>query len=863
MCLKFKQIFSLLAVLMISSVLFNVSWQENRGLVVPQAQAVNVWGDWFDQTVGQKSFNDVGFGRKDPRAIIANVVNIAFGLLGVVAIILIMYGGFVWMTAAGNDEKITTAKAILKNASIGLLIVLSTFALAIYVLSRLLLATTGNKTGPGTGSNDGIGLGALGGGIIRSVYPAPQQQDVPRNTAIIVTFREVMDANSICDTVVNGFCAVEAKIKPDSVKIYKTDQGDNISTNLNETRVTSSDNKTFVFVPNAYLGSPSEKIWYSVALTEKIAKASGASAFSLGEFQWKFEVSNKLDLTPPQVLSAGIWPAPDNARDTIGSVKDAVQARGSITVKGVPQIAVANSVAYTASGNSVAINISDARDNLCDGQMDVSINSDLTASVAYNNMPGKVDAPQTNIINRTIATACGFKIILNLGYQAGHSWVLTLVTQKSADYLLVGGNRYAFVGASPKTGEILIDNNLNNLAANIRNALAGDANVSTEASGTTVTVTARVAGRSGNSLALLSSADYSAISINAMSGGSDKANVISVADRPDKPKNAIIQINFNEAVNPLTIAGPAKSVASFIRVVNLNDGSSLDGEFVLSNQYQTVEFLPANECGVNGCGDKIYCLPEDSNLQVELVAAALNAACATDADCAAKIPFNSCSDGICTDSKTQAKYPEGQAGSGIADLANNSLDGNRDTLVRGPVSWFDANLNNVSEGDNFRWSFWISDQLDLGAPTIVATAAGQGDNSVDLDKPIKVTFDKLMLSSSLVSGSIEVAKGNQRITHKLINLWSVAQEPTGYWLGKEDKETSTPPDQEPDITAAIIRHSQFSRSSIYRAQVGSGVKDIYQNCYKPSSGPDCVADQNNTSCCLGVPGQTNDEGNCP
>jgi len=848
---------------MISSVLFNVSWQENRGLVVPEAQAVNVWGDWFDQTIGQNSFNEVGLGRKDPRAIIANIVNIAFGLLGTVAIILIMYGGFVWMTAAGNEEKITTAKAILKNASIGLLIILSAFALAIYVLSRLLFATTGNKPGFGGSNNAGIGLGALGGGVIRSVYPAPEQREVPRNTAIIVTFREDMAADSICDAVANGYCAPGAKIKPDSIKIYKTDQGDNNSTNLNDTRVASSDNRIFVFTPASYLGSPSEKVWYSVALTEQINKAGGNSAFSLGGFQWKFEVSNKLDLTPPQVVSGGLFPAPDNARDTIGSVIAAVPATGSITVKGAPEIARANVVKFTASGGSVDIDVPNAKANTCDGQLNVAINGDLTANVSYNQMPGKVDTPRANIVNRTIATACGFTIVLNPGFKAGHSWALTLTTQKAADYLLVGANRYVFVGAAPKTGEILVDNNLNSLAANIRNALGGDSSVSSEVSGAKVTLTARVAGKSGNSLALLSSADYSALSVSPMSGGADKANVISVADRPDKPKNAVIQINFNEAVDPLTIAGPAKSVASFIRVVNLNDNSNVDGEFVMSNQYQTVEFLPSQECGVNGCGEKIYCLPPDSNLRVELAAAALSATCATDADCVARTPFNTCAGGVCTDGQNQAKYPEGRVSSGITDLANNSLDGNRDTLARGPVSWFDANTNNVSEGDNFRWSFWINDVLDISAPLLLATEAGQGDGNVDTEKPLKATFNKLMMASSLTSGSIEVAKGDERVTHKLINLKSLAGDPVGYWIAKRDKETSVPPDAEPDATMAIINHSRLSLSALYRAQVGSGVKDIYQNCYKPSSGPGCQASQTNPSCCLGVPGQTNSQGDCP
>ncbi len=116
-----------------------------------EAKAINVWGDWFDRTVGQRGFNDIGFGRKDPRTIVANIVNILLGLLGVIAVVLIMYSGFVWMTASGNPEKVELAKKILVSSAVGLLIVLSAWAIAIYILSRLWLAT-----GSQGGANEGI-----------------------------------------------------------------------------------------------------------------------------------------------------------------------------------------------------------------------------------------------------------------------------------------------------------------------------------------------------------------------------------------------------------------------------------------------------------------------------------------------------------------------------------------------------------------------------------------------------------------------------------------------------------------------------------------------------------------------------------
>ncbi|PIR95033.1 hypothetical protein COT95_00890, partial [Candidatus Falkowbacteria bacterium CG10_big_fil_rev_8_21_14_0_10_37_6] len=61
----------------------------------------------------------------DLRIFIARIINVSFGLLGIVLLSLIIYGGWVYMTSEGDSDKVSRAKAILKNAAIGLLIILS------------------------------------------------------------------------------------------------------------------------------------------------------------------------------------------------------------------------------------------------------------------------------------------------------------------------------------------------------------------------------------------------------------------------------------------------------------------------------------------------------------------------------------------------------------------------------------------------------------------------------------------------------------------------------------------------------------------------------------------------------------------
>ncbi len=89
----------------------------------------------------------------DPRAIVARIINVALGLLGVIALGLIIYAGFLWMTSAGEEEKISKAKKLLVSAVIGLGIILSSWAIASFVLDRLSDATRG--TGGDSGCIEG------------------------------------------------------------------------------------------------------------------------------------------------------------------------------------------------------------------------------------------------------------------------------------------------------------------------------------------------------------------------------------------------------------------------------------------------------------------------------------------------------------------------------------------------------------------------------------------------------------------------------------------------------------------------------------------------------------------------------------
>ncbi len=83
-----------------------------------------------------------GLGKSDVRWTAAKVVQIALGLLGILATVLIVYAGFKWMTAAGNEEQVGEAKKIMYQAVIGLVIIMSAYSIVRFVLPQLFKATT-------------------------------------------------------------------------------------------------------------------------------------------------------------------------------------------------------------------------------------------------------------------------------------------------------------------------------------------------------------------------------------------------------------------------------------------------------------------------------------------------------------------------------------------------------------------------------------------------------------------------------------------------------------------------------------------------------------------------------------------------
>lgn len=95
---------------------------------------------------GAKAWGPVPTGQNSLAGIIQIAISAFLGLLGIIFIVLIIYAGYNWMTAGGDEEKVTLAKQTLARAVIGLIIIIAAYSITYFVFNAL----------PGGGGNSAI-----------------------------------------------------------------------------------------------------------------------------------------------------------------------------------------------------------------------------------------------------------------------------------------------------------------------------------------------------------------------------------------------------------------------------------------------------------------------------------------------------------------------------------------------------------------------------------------------------------------------------------------------------------------------------------------------------------------------------------
>lgn len=186
-----------------------------------------------------------GLGKTNIRIIIGNIIRVILGFLGVIALSLVIYGGYLYMTSGGAEDKVAKAKKYLINAAIGLVIIFSAYAIVTFIMNRLLEATgaagtyqcSDGKDNDGDGlvdfpNDDGCStetdyseygsddLNIVGGGQLRAKSITPQGQQAILNVHPRVVLNRKVQLNSV--TTANFKITYQAAgevvtIKPDSL----------------------------------------------------------------------------------------------------------------------------------------------------------------------------------------------------------------------------------------------------------------------------------------------------------------------------------------------------------------------------------------------------------------------------------------------------------------------------------------------------------------------------------------------------------------------------------------------------------------------------------------------------------------------
>ncbi len=94
------------------------------------------------ESAGKKAYGESVINR--PLEVVAGeIINAFLSLFGILFLALMVYGGYLWMNARGNEQQVEKAKNLITAAVIGMVIALSGYIVTRFVLEGILGATTG------------------------------------------------------------------------------------------------------------------------------------------------------------------------------------------------------------------------------------------------------------------------------------------------------------------------------------------------------------------------------------------------------------------------------------------------------------------------------------------------------------------------------------------------------------------------------------------------------------------------------------------------------------------------------------------------------------------------------------------------
>jgi len=299
-------------------------------------------------------------------------------------------------------------------------------------------------------------------------------------------------------------------------------------------------------------------------------------------------------------------------------------------------------------------------------------------------------------------------------------------------------------------------------------------------------------------------------------------------------KNIIIKVIFDEPVDPIMASGKVSSSTSLNDFSNLllnfvpagGVDTTVTGTWSMSNGYKTVEFISDNPCGLNSCGDTMYCLPVvcDSTTSTEC-----------------QNPYQALIRTAETTGNPELPF-EAMIFTGVYDLAFNALDNQDSQHHTKPGISSDPKKITLSEKatDNYWWDFSVRNKIDRSVPFIETLTPGIDQENIDETERISMQFSKIMWDYSL--GTIKIDEYPANVCSnasfgangELLTSCKDSEklDDLGFVLRSEDTDENT---------TAIIKPARalgpYDLDLYYFPSVPSTAKGNNQNCMYPGRGP--------------------------
>ena len=102
--------------------------------LVPPVLAQGKLGDAVGRL--QTTGDSAGVTETSVAVAVGTFINVALSLVGLIFLVLMVYAGYLWMIARGEEAQVEKAQGIIRAAVIGLVVVMSAYAITALITSR-------------------------------------------------------------------------------------------------------------------------------------------------------------------------------------------------------------------------------------------------------------------------------------------------------------------------------------------------------------------------------------------------------------------------------------------------------------------------------------------------------------------------------------------------------------------------------------------------------------------------------------------------------------------------------------------------------------------------------------------------------